>query len=473
MGHTIPRIDCWKSSQNGRIWDLQDTPVLDAHPGALYNAYAHALAFSQQCAVQVGGDGMSKAGSLEHEAAGRFVSTASTARDMLEVMEKVGLEKLKYWGFSYGTVLGTTFASMFPGRIDRMVNDGMLVLFTTSLKPHNLLKISRVTINVGNVDAAQYFAGAGTHFLQDTDKVMSAFYYFCHKAGPEFCSFHASSPSVIETRLNKLFQSLKKNPVIVPSPLDSINELPSIISYSDVRRLIASSLYRPLVMFPPLAEALAALEAGDGSPFLNLSGRSEGDPFLCDEGRDKPTPELPDVEGSPHATNAIFCSDQGLQNDTVDSFGVYLEKAIETSKSAGATMASMRLGCVGWAVEAKWRFAGPFTGNTSHPILFIANTADNVTPLISAKQNAKGFPGSALLLSNSYGHTSLSTPSRCTAGYIRRYFQDGTLPEGRTVCDPDLVPFERWNISTKDVNDEGLTEALRELMIAPVPSMDI
>lgn len=221
-------------------------------------------------------------------------------------------------------------------------------------------------------------------------------------------------------------------------------------------------------MFPPLAEALTALESGDGSPFLDLSGRSEGDPFLCDDGRDKPTPELPDVEGSPHATNAILCSDQGLQNDTVDTFGQYLEKAVEASKSAGATMASMRLGCIGWAVEAKWRFAGPFRGNTSHPILFIANTADNVTPLISAQQNAKGFPGSALLVSNSYGHTSLSTPSHCAASYIRNYFQDGALPKEGTVCDPDLVPFEKWNITTSNVSDEGLGEALRELMIAPV-----
>ena len=226
-------------------------------------------------------------------------------------------------------------------------------------------------------------------------------------------------------------------------------------------------------MFPPLAEALAALESGDGSLFLDLSGRNEGDPLLCDDGRDSPTPEFPDVEGSPDASTAILCSDQAPQNDTVDTFEEYLEKAIETSKSAGATMASMRLGCVGWKVEAKWRFAGPFTGNTSHPILFIANTADNVTPLISAQLNAKGFPGSALLVSNSYGHTSLSTPSKCTGMHIRKYFQDGTLPDEGTVCDPDLVPFEKWNISTSDEQNGDLEEALGELMLAPVVGMGI
>ncbi|KAG0652086.1 hydrolase [Hyphodiscus hymeniophilus] len=443
VGQTVPRIDCWKSSQSGRIWNLQETPVLDAHPGAVYDAYAHTSAFSQQCALQIGGDRSSN--SIEEAGTGRFVSTASTARDMLEIMEKAGQDKLKYWGFSYGTILGTTFAAMFPDRIERMVNDG-------------------------NVDAAQYFSGSGSHYLHDTDKVMEAFYHFCHIAGPSSCTFHASSSLSIQSRLESLLQSLKKSPVIVLPSLNSTDEIPIIISYSDVRRLIASSLYRPLVMFPRLAEALTAIEAGDGNAFLDVVGRNEGNSLLCDDGKNTPTPELPEVEGSADASKAILCSEQPLQNDTVDTFSKYVEEAAAISKAAGATMADIHLGCVGWKVEAKWRFTGPFQGNTSHPILFVSNIADNITPLVSARLNAKGFPGSVVLVSNSYGHTSLSTPSQCTAKHIQRYFQHGVLPQEDTVCDPDLVPFERWNMSASWIEDE-LGVALRELMLAPVVGM--
>lgn len=212
----------------------------------------------------------------------------------------------------------------------------------------------------GNVDAVEYSSGRGTHFVYDTDKGMDSFYHFCHQAGPEGCSFYAETPKDIENRLDTLLEDVRKHPVIVPTP--PTGGRPEVVTFSAVRRMIASALYQPLMIFPPLAEALSALESDDGGPFIALSGQGEGDPSLC-ESDPGPRPEFPEIEDSKDASIAIQCSDSAPLNMTADEFGEYTNELARMSKSAGATMVNLALGCVGWSVAAKWRFDGKLSSN--------------------------------------------------------------------------------------------------------------
>jgi len=47
--------------------------------------------------------------------------------------------------------------------------------------------------------------------------------------------------------------------------------------------------------------------------------------------------------------------------------------------------------------------ADDIKADTSFPILYIGNIADNVTPLASARNNSALFPSSAVLVQKSYG----------------------------------------------------------------------
>lgn len=69
--------------------------------------------------------------------AGPHMTTATVAQDLISILDAYSLtteaqkshqdpKLLNYWGISYGTMIGQTFASMFPSRLGRVVLDGVM-----------------------------------------------------------------------------------------------------------------------------------------------------------------------------------------------------------------------------------------------------------------------------------------------------------------------------------------------------------
>ena len=52
----------------------------------------------------------------------RHVSTTDTARDLDVLRQAVGDRRLSYYGFSYGTFLGATYANLFPDRVKKALS---------------------------------------------------------------------------------------------------------------------------------------------------------------------------------------------------------------------------------------------------------------------------------------------------------------------------------------------------------------
>lgn len=377
VGASVPRIECWDSTQQRHDWAMQETPVIDAHPGVLYDAWARAAGFSAACAR-----------SRSHRASGLLahIGTASHARDMLAVLEGMAGAgaRLRYWGFSYGTVLGGTFAAMYPDRVERMVSDG-------------------------NVDYEEWYRSTHVNSVRDADAILEAFYELCHKAGPEKCAFYSPSPADIKARHLAILERLRSQPVMYMPDRAAGSALPELVTYSKIRRLTATSLYRPNYYFTHLAEVLAGLEKGDGAPYYALVTRS-GLPFsdVCTVEPVPPTePLTTEEEGSDDAFPVILCADHKPLTQDPREFEDRVREMESLSEVSGAIVIKDLVACAGHAVRPKWAFDGPFDDvKTSFPVLYIANMADNITPLASARNNSAGFEGSVVLIQNSYGVSS-------------------------------------------------------------------
>ncbi|KAJ7700754.1 TAP-like protein-domain-containing protein [Mycena rosella] len=354
----------------------------------------------------------------------QYMTTDNTARDMLRITQTFGYEKLQYWGVSYGSVLGSTFAAMFPDKIGRIVVDGVL-------------------------DMQAWFSANLTSEMVDTDKVLQTFIDGCAAAGPDACAFYAPTSAEITANLNALFSSIKVQPIPVVTSVSY-----GIVDFTILHNFVFDAFYTPYALFATLAQSLADLAKGNAK---TLYSANEVPPFECECNTTTPF-----HENTYEAALAIACGDATPVNDTVAGLQAFY--ASERTVSSFADLwGNWRVLCSGWQLHREDRFKGPFGApNVSFPLLVIGNTADPVTPLVGAKATADAFPGSVLLTIDAPGHTSLGAPSTCALGYLREYFQNGTFPAPGTVCQPDNVLFPPTNGTTA----RGLDARREELLIA-------
>ncbi|KAF7791738.1 hypothetical protein EIP86_002762 [Pleurotus ostreatoroseus] len=436
VGRTIPNVQIFTDDAEDTRWRLQmlGLPLPNSTQDAVSRIHAQ---------YQVYG----KLAELRTMDASPYVSTALVCRDMVNMMKAHGWEKIQYWGFSYGTVLGATFAAMFPDKVERLVIDGV-------------------------EDSEDYYA-------MDTDKVLDMFFEECAAAGPELCALHDASASRIKARFMNLLTSLKTAPMAVTatSLLASPTEY-GIVDYALVLRIVFEFSYGPYpaaartVTPADLASALAAAEKGDPVPLWDLDKNNTVE-FKC---QCSPSPKPPASVGM-DATAAISCTDGDPVEDTTEELGKLWDRVL--GDSIFGALWGGRARCSGWKIRSVERFNGPFVGNTSYPILLIGNTADPVTPVVNAHKMSKGYNNSVVLTQHSAGHCSLSATSACTARAVRAYFRDGKLPEPDTVCEVESEMFpkgdsayhtEAW-LSDVPEDEREAVKAWRELSETFEPPM--
>jgi pimeloyl-ACP methyl ester carboxylesterase len=317
-------------------------------PDDFYDSYIQfGISIGSECAELAGGQ-------LD---AGPHMSTATTARDMLSIVDAFAATEdgqraskpshlLNYYGISYGTFLGQTFASMFPERVGSMVLDAV-------------------------VDPETYLTNLTRNNVNHLDGAIAGFFIFCHELGPSGCPYYTGSSakdiyqrfarSYAQLDANKAREENWSNATVIESAL------------LNLKVGILAAVYAPITQFGTLADALLGLEVA-------LQRQSLGEWISSVIG----------LSGDPSPagfTNAQFalgvlCSDQDniWYNKTLEDFRPLVAELEEQSIIAEIWIKT-QLGCSGWSIKAVERFAGPFIGDTATPILFVGNTYDPVTPV--------------------------------------------------------------------------------------------
>ena len=366
VGHTEP-IVCLDSA------GLQDYYHVDPEPAnqAGFNALVQAdRTFDSGCQAR-------SASELP------YVSTIDAAMDMDVLRRDLGDAKLNYLGFSYGTLLGATYANLFPQNVRAMVLDGA-------------------------IDPALGVIPSLDQQAAGLDGQLRQFFASCK---PASCLWKPSGD--LMTAFQALLTRVRTNPLKVSGTTRTVG--PAEFLYGTAVTLYSTATWQDL------AYALQAADQGDGGPFLQFfdayTGRQSDGSYNnlfeanaainCD---DTPAPSLSQIQAAVPAAEAaapIF----GLQN-------LYSE-----------------ITCSEWPIPPAGK-VGAIKAAGAAPIVVVGSTGDPITPYQWAQSLASELQSGVLLTRVGDGHTGYRSSS-CIRNSVDSYLTDLAVPAAGTRCSSD------------------------------------
>jgi pimeloyl-ACP methyl ester carboxylesterase len=306
-----------------------------------------------------------------------YMTTADLARDMDSIRAALGQQKISYFGYSYGTYLGQVYATMFPGRVRRMVLD-------STVDPEGVWYADNIAQDYafeGRMKA--FFAWAASH-----DNV----YHLGTTAARVSRSWHQARAD------------LGRHPLRGPSG--------PIVGSDEFDDTFLTGGYNN-AYWPGLATALSAY----------LRTRSAGQLITQYEQEGKQN------ENEFAVYNAVECSDVSWPRNWAkwdsDTRKVYATAPFEAWDNAWFNAA-----CAFWPVHGPAR--PPRIGARGLPgILMLQGTLDPATPYQGAQVAHKLLPSARMVVvigGGNHGQSLASPPNLCVDGYLNRYLATGALP---------------------------------------------
>ncbi|MBA3605341.1 MAG: alpha/beta hydrolase [Actinomycetota bacterium] len=308
------------------------------------------------------------------------VGTNSSARDMDSIRAALGEAEISYFGFSYGSVLGATWATLFPDTVRAAVLDGASDPNADPLEK--------------SLQQVRGFEGTLATYLAQCSADTS-------------CAFHNGGDA--EGAFDALMQSLDDAPI------------PSEPDRPDVNRVVAlqgviQAMYDDS-FWPRLSEALAAAQDGDGLGLLQLYDAYYQRMFDGTWGN-----EL-------EAFQTISCMDEEARA-TVEQE----DADAPLFQEAGPRIAPNTTGayfCTFFPPTTDPRIE--ITGAGAGPIVVIGTTGDPATPLESTRAMAATLEDGRLVVVTADQHTGYRV-NGCVDDIVHSYLVDLEIPPEETEC---------------------------------------
>jgi pimeloyl-ACP methyl ester carboxylesterase len=309
-----------------------------------------------------------------------YISTQDTAKDMHSIRQALGEDKVSYFGFSYGSELGATYATMFPDDLRATVIDG-------ASDPNSGFE----------ADTRQSTIGIERAF----DKALDA----C--SANRQCPFgNGDAPAAFD----KLWAQIDTDPVPV-----SADGRPAVGQGVALYGVI-STLYDQ-GSWPALYQALAALEDGNGDPMLALY-----DQYLE---RNKDGTWTDAFEG----LIAINCLDDPGPTDPAQIEQEAKELGVLAPRLGYASNENYQ--CAFWPAKRKPPIT--ITGKGAGPIVVVGTTGDPVTPIESTRNMAAALEQGDLVTVNANHHTGYGV-NDCVVRVVDNYLVNLKVPAANTTC---------------------------------------
>ncbi|MGE4086230.1 MAG: alpha/beta fold hydrolase [Vicinamibacterales bacterium] len=312
------------------------------------------------------------------------MGTVNVARDLDLARASLGLPRLDYLGYSYGTRIGAVYAALFPDRVGRFVLDGA-------------------------VDPAQSYRTAMIDQMAGFEDGLHRFFDACD--AEVTCAFRGDGPGGTQARFAALLERAAAEGLTVGSAANTDDT----VDEGELVGGFVGYLYGGHQLFPYLAQVLAAAEAGDAS---QLAADAAGA-----------------ASGALGQYFAVMCADADARYGRPEAnFATWSLR--DRAEVFGPAVLEI-LFCDAFP-EAAEPVPG-LDGDGLPPALILGNTHDPATPYAAAVSLREHWPAASLLTYEGDGHTIAFSGNSCTDAAVVAFLVDGELVADGRRCRPDPV----------------------------------